>query len=109
MPSIGVAPITQYANVRNKNSNTQGSSPYVVKVIFHTLRNCSYKKKFVPSGSKFFPLREVPILKRDTIVENHCLIKLSPFDVSNLFSVLLTPWPSTFSTFLIYYQVEVNG
>ena len=25
----------------NKNSNTQGSSPNVVKVILHTLRNCS--------------------------------------------------------------------
>ena len=27
---IGVAPITQYTHVRNKNSNTQGSSPNVV-------------------------------------------------------------------------------
>ena len=39
--NIGVAPITQYTHVRNKNSNTQGSSPNVVKVVFHTLRNCS--------------------------------------------------------------------
>ena len=38
---IGIAPITQYTHMRNKNSNTQGSSPNVVKVIFHTLRNCS--------------------------------------------------------------------
>ena len=39
---IGVAPITQVTHVRNKkNSNTQWSSPNVVKVIFHTLRNCS--------------------------------------------------------------------
>ena len=38
---IGVVPIMQYTHVRNKNSNTQGSSPNVVKVIFHTLRNCS--------------------------------------------------------------------
>ena len=30
---IGVAPITQYTHVRNKNNNTQESSPYVVKVI----------------------------------------------------------------------------
>ena len=52
---IDVAPITQYTHVRNKNSNTQGSSPYVVKVTFHA--------------------REVPILKRDVIVENHCLIQ----------------------------------
>ena len=43
------------------------------------------------SESKFFPLREVPILKRDTIEENHCLIQYSPFDVRNLFSVLATP------------------
>ena len=26
-------------------------------------------------------LREVPILKRDVIVENHFLLQLSPFDV----------------------------
>ena len=36
---IGVATITQYTHVRNKKSNTRGSSPNVVKVIFHTLRN----------------------------------------------------------------------
>ena len=39
--NIGVAPITQYTHVRNKNSKTQGSSPNVVKVIFHTTRNFS--------------------------------------------------------------------
>ena len=27
---IGIAPITQYVHVRNKNSNTQGSSPNMV-------------------------------------------------------------------------------
>ena len=31
---IGVAPITQLVHVRNKNSNTQGSSCNVLKVIF---------------------------------------------------------------------------
>ena len=36
-----VAPITQYAHMRNKDSNIQGSSANVVKVILHTLRNCS--------------------------------------------------------------------
>ena len=36
--SIGLALITKYTHVRNKTSNTQGSSP---NVIFHTLRNCS--------------------------------------------------------------------
>ena len=34
--TIGVASITQYMHMLNKNSNTQGSSPNVVKVIFHT-------------------------------------------------------------------------
>ena len=39
--NIGVARITQYMAMHKKNSNTQGSSPNVVKVIFHTLTNCS--------------------------------------------------------------------
>ena len=50
-------------HVRNKNSNIQGRSPNVVKVTFHVIRNCSYRKEFAPSGSKFFPLREVSIMK----------------------------------------------
>ena len=63
--------------MRNKNSNIQGRSLNEIKVIFHTIhvRNCSLRKEFAPSGSKFFPLREVPILKRDAIEENHCLIQ----------------------------------
>ena len=28
-------------HLRNKNSNIQGRSPYVVKVTFHVIRNCS--------------------------------------------------------------------
>ena len=55
--------------VRNKNSNIQGRPPNVVKVIFHLIRNCSKRKEFALSGSKFFPLREVPTLKRDAIRE----------------------------------------
>ena len=47
----------------------------MVKVIFHTIWNYS--------GSTFFPLREVPILKRDAIEENHCLVQYSPLDVGN--------------------------
>ena len=79
--TIGVAPIT---HMGNKNSNIKGRSPYVVKVISHIIRNCSKRKEFAPSwrknefapsGSKFFPLREVPILKRDAVEENHCLIQ----------------------------------
>ena len=46
---VSVAPITQYTHVRNEYSNTQGSSPNVVKVIFHTLRNCSLRKEFASS------------------------------------------------------------
>ena len=44
----------------------------MVKVIFHTIKNYSKRKEFAPSGSgsKFFPLTEVPILKRDTKEEN---------------------------------------
>ena len=39
---IGVAPIANnFAHMRNKNSNIQGRSPNVVKVIFYTIRNCS--------------------------------------------------------------------
>ena len=38
---IGVVPITQVTHVHNKNSNNQGRSPNVVKVIFHTIRNYS--------------------------------------------------------------------
>ena len=35
-------------------------------------------------------LREVPVSKRDVIVENHCLIQESPFDVRFFFSDLAT-------------------
>ena len=72
---ISVVPITQYTHVCNKNSNTQGNSPRVVKEIFHTLTNNSKRKELAPSGSKFFSLREVPTLKRDVLVENNCLIQ----------------------------------
>ena len=61
--------------MRNENSNIQGTSLYVIKVIFHTILNCSVRKEFAPSGSKFFPLREVPILKRDESEDNICLIE----------------------------------
>ena len=41
IPSLAKHPLIYTTHVRNKNSNTQGSSPNVVKVIFHTPRNCS--------------------------------------------------------------------
>ena len=53
--------ITERLLIGRKESNQ--TKPNVVKVIFHTLRNCSESKEFAPSGSKFFPLREVPIWK----------------------------------------------
>ena len=59
----------------------------MVKVMFLTIRG----KEFASAGSKFFPIREVPILKRDRIEENHDLIQWSPFDVCNFSSVLATP------------------
>ena len=62
-------------HVRNKNSNIQWRSHNVLKVILHVIRNCSLRKEFAPSGSKFFPFREVPIMKMDAIEENHCLIQ----------------------------------
>ena len=68
-------------HVRNKNINIQVRSPNVVKVILHTMTKCSKRneiaprKEFAPSGGKFFPLREVPVSKRDAIEENHGLIQ----------------------------------
>ena len=61
--------------MRNKSSNIQGRSHNVIKVIFNTIRNFSLRKEFAPSGSKFFPLGEVPILNREEIEKNHCSIQ----------------------------------
>ena len=36
--TIDVAPTTQVTHVRNKNSNIQGRSLNVIKVIFHTIK-----------------------------------------------------------------------
>ena len=64
---IGVEPITQYTHVRNKNSNTHGSSSD-----FQYLKELLLKER---SCSQNFSLRKVPILKRDVIVENHLLVQ----------------------------------
>ena len=66
----------------------------MVKVTFHLIRNCSFRKEFAPSGSKFFPLREVPISKRDAIDDacNQCLIQYSPFDGRNFSVFWLRHW-----------------
>ena len=63
-------------HVRNKDNNIQGRSPHLVKVIFHTIRNCSQRKEFASSESKYFPLREVPILKRDAPFHGKMIAKL---------------------------------
>ena len=34
-------------------------------------------------GSKYFPLREVPILKKNAIDKNHCLFQRPPVEVRN--------------------------
>ena len=39
-------------------------------MVYH--KDLLLKKEFAPSGSKFFPLREVPILKREANEENLC-------------------------------------
>ena len=41
MINFGIAPITLVINVHNKNSNIQGRSLNVIKMIFYTIRNCS--------------------------------------------------------------------
>ena len=61
----------------------------MVNVIF--LKELLLKKRM-------YSLREVPILKRDTIEVNHCLVQQSPFDARNIFSVLATPLKSQMST-----------
>ena len=38
---IGVAPITQVMHVQNKNCIIQGRLFNAIKVIFHTIKNCS--------------------------------------------------------------------
>ena len=82
--------------MHNKNSNTQG----MWLVIFGTALK---GKEFASSGSKFFPLREFLILKRDIIVENHCLIQWSSFDVQNFFSISATPLVYQWKRFHSFY------
>ena len=73
MPSQKLRPVQKSApgltHLHNKNSNMQGSSPDVVKVIFH------YHKELHASGSKILSFKSSSNLKRDIIVENHYLIQ----------------------------------
>ena len=50
---IGEAPINDYAvtHMRNKNSNIQGRSPNVVKVIFHTTETALKGNNKLPLGA----------------------------------------------------------
>ena len=63
----------------------------VVKMIIPCNKEVLLKAKIAPSGSKFFPLREVTTIKRDPIVLNHCSIQYTPFDMHTFFRVLATP------------------
>ena len=47
----------------------------MVKVIASYYKELLIKDRIRSSGSKFFPFREVPVLKRDAIEEGHCLIQ----------------------------------
>ena len=53
--------------IQGRSPNRASDLPYYKELLFN--------EEFAPSGSKFFPLIEVPILKRDEIEENHCLFQ----------------------------------
>ena len=86
---IGVAPIRQVTHMHNKDSNSQGRSPNVVSD-FPYHKKLLLKEKIHSLWEQILS-RDVPILKRDAIEENHCLAQYSHFDVRNFFSVLATP------------------
>ena len=60
---------SQYA-VTHVRNNIQGRIPNAVKWIFPYHKKLLLKDEFAPSGSEFFPLREVPIFKEEAIEEN---------------------------------------
>ena len=74
--------------MHDKNSNNQGRSPNVVSD-FPYHKKLLLKEKIHSLWEQILS-RDVPILKRDAIEENHCLVQYSHFDVRNLFSVLAT-------------------
>ena len=47
----------------------------MVKSYFQYHEELLLKVRIAPRGSKFFSLREVPLLKRGAIEENHCLTR----------------------------------
>ena len=89
---IGVAPITQVTHVRNKYySNIQGRSLKVIKSGFPYYKVLLKKEIIRSLWKQILFFKRSSHLNRDAIEENNCLIKKSPFDVRNFFSVLATP------------------
>ena len=62
-------------HVRNKNSHIQDRSPNEINVISIPKGTVLKGKNSLPLGAKSFPVRDVPIWKRDAIEENHCLFQ----------------------------------
>ena len=52
--------------------------PNEVVHIFHATMDCFLRKELAARGSKFFPLREVPIFKGNAIDENHSHLSSLP-------------------------------
>ena len=74
---IGVAPLAQVTHVRNKSSNIQGRSLKISDFLYY--KELLIKERIRSlSGSEFFPLREVPISKK----ERNCRESLSDSVVS---------------------------
>ena len=63
-----------------------------MEILFsHTISNFTERKEFAPSGSKFFPLSEVTILKRGAFEVITAHYSCLPLMCVNSLSVLVTP------------------
>ena len=84
--NIGVAPITQVTHMHNKNSNIQGRSHNVVKVIW-----MSYYKELLLKDRIRFLWEQILSFKRSSHFEKgrkwteSLLTQYPPFDVRNFF------------------------
>ena len=58
-----------------KTANIQSKSHNVEMGFSLPLRTAHKGKNLLPEGEQYFPLREVPILKRDAIDNNHCSLQ----------------------------------
>ena len=58
------------------------------------MKDCSSSKELAPRGSKFFPLRDVAILKRNVIGVIDCSFQYSFFDARRYIIVLASHWAS---------------